>query len=337
MTSSSSAVQPVPTASAATAIQARSTRTFRNRLLISQTLFEWRKKSLHVNFSNLANRPRDQWQASWPPPPATAQEALNSSGCWSAAACGVEILRCRDDRTKGSGAFALVAMPADSLVGCYWGELMTRRMAHVRHGWNNGAHLSDLSSLEQADLEARERRLGALTHGAPTGGSINGGKYFFELTEPGSAWQRERRAHGSDSSGGDDHLVGIDGEDPTRSSWARFINNAPPFRSNLLAQMDPLNGRIWFVAKREIAAGEELLFTYSDEGMLLYLWRKAGGWTLAWLVLVAAVAASRSDELRAHAGVYIPTSLQYPAAGALLVSMMISVGHLLARWTSFDI
>jgi hypothetical protein len=252
--------------------------------------------------------------------PTTAAEALGSSSSWSASSCGVDIRRCLDDRAKGMGAFATRHIRASSMVGCYWGEWLTRREAHIRHGWKNGARVddSDLEPLERTALEMREERLGSLVYGAPLGGASNGGRYFFELGEPGSAWQQ---------SGASVDVVGIDGEDPTRSSWCRYINHAPPYQSNLRACIDRRYGRIWFEAKRDIEVDEELTFTYSDDGVLAYAWRRFRGVLLCWAVVAAGVVYFKSSlvagggSLRELAG----ESTWLMVACALAVSAAVSV------------
>ena len=56
----------------------------------------------------------------------------------------------------------------------------------------------------------------------------------------------------------------IDAEDPTRSSWCRFINHAhyETPACNLSPRTDARVPRVWFVARRPIKAGEEVCFSY---------------------------------------------------------------------------
>jgi len=58
----------------------------------------------------------------------------------------------------------------------------------------------------------------------------------------------------------------IDGEDPNRSSWCRYINHARTGTSgcNLAPKCDGLRALVWFEASRPIASGEELQFDYGD-------------------------------------------------------------------------
>ena len=129
---------------------------------------------------------------------------------------------------------------------------------------------------EAAALRERAERLASLTaeEGAPIGGAANGGKYVFPLL-PGN-WQELGTA-----------LLPalltsipayLDAEDPTRSSWCRFINHAEDDASaNLKFQVDCIRGFVWFVASRPIGAGEELAFKY-DEDRKLSAEENANSW-----------------------------------------------------------
>lgn len=57
-------------------------------------------------------------------------------------------------------------------------------------------------------------------------------------------------------------LAFVDGEDPNRSSWCRYINHAKGDACNLVSKVDGLRYLVWFEAIRDIAAGEELGFDY---------------------------------------------------------------------------
>ena len=60
--------------------------------------------------------------------------------------------------------------------------------------------------------------------------------------------------------------VYMDAEDPAVSSWYRFINHSDD--PNLAVKVLPkgIGGkpRIWFVALRDVTAGEELCFDYGE-------------------------------------------------------------------------
>ena len=85
-------------------------------------------------------------------------------------------------------------------------------------------------------------------------------------------------------------VVCIDGEDPTRSSWCRYINNAAAHKSNLRARASSRHMLVWFEAKHDIEPGNELTFTYSDEETWVTWGRRlaviiAALGLLAWAVL----------------------------------------------------
>lgn len=61
----------------------------------------------------------------------------------------------------------------------------------------------------------------------------------------------------------------VDAEDEDESLWTRFINHAAPPDDNVNPKSihESYDGqpRVWFVAKRDIAVGEELCFDYGDD------------------------------------------------------------------------
>ena len=65
----------------------------------------------------------------------------------------------------------------------------------------------------------------------------------------------------------DDVVTTIDAEDPSRSTWCRYINHASEASAevNLEVKVDMARKLIWFEALRDIAVGEELHFDYGDE------------------------------------------------------------------------
>ena len=56
----------------------------------------------------------------------------------------------------------------------------------------------------------------------------------------------------------------VDAEDPTLSSWNRFLNHceAEEWGCNVEARHDASCGLLWFLAGRRIAVGEELQYSY---------------------------------------------------------------------------
>ena len=60
----------------------------------------------------------------------------------------------------------------------------------------------------------------------------------------------------------------VDAEDPKHANWCRFINHSAD--ANLRVKSLAFSGitgepRVWFVATRDIAPGEELCFDYGED------------------------------------------------------------------------
>ena len=89
------------------------------------------------------------------------------------------------------------------------------------------------------------------------GGVDNGGSYIFATLL--AACEPEALPAGMGR-----RPIYVDAEDPTRSSWCRFINHAhyETPQCNLEPRSDPLRALVWFEARRAIRAGEELAFSY---------------------------------------------------------------------------
>mmetsp|Transcript_57013 Transcript_57013/g.127292 ORF Transcript_57013/g.127292 Transcript_57013/m.127292 type:complete len:235 (-) Transcript_57013:737-1441(-) len=204
-----------------------------------------------------------RWNSEFPPGEAAIPnypwEPNFSSGPWGLEARGVAIRRAG---AKGSGAYCVRRITCGSVVGIYRGELLTEREMFVRHCPQSlispRGPCSAPTFSEQATMEERVIRLSALPADvAPRGGSVNDGAYILALLP--ETW----------------HPLGvsapayIDGEDPNRSSWCRFLNHAPqempgePVSScNLQLLRDGRRHLAWFVARRDVEEGEELLFDY---------------------------------------------------------------------------
>ena len=58
-------------------------------------------------------------------------------------------------------------------------------------------------------------------------------------------------------------LAKIDAEDPSQSSWARYINHCDAYRDgcNCGSQVNAADTLIWFRALRDIQVGEEICFS----------------------------------------------------------------------------
>jgi len=206
-------------------------------------------------------RVSDAWPDANRPPPQNKEEAIDPAGPWGAAALGVDIRDCGDAASKGKGAFAARAVSAGSLMGIYFGEALTQRQWAVRHGWSVGKAPEQLTDEEAHAVEERRARLAALADEAPMGGVDNGGSYVFDTLKTAAT------RPGVKPIGLEERPVFIDGEDPSRSSWCRFINHAHYGSSacNLSPRSDPSGAKagqplVWFVARRDIQPGEELCF-----------------------------------------------------------------------------
>jgi hypothetical protein len=200
----------------------------------------------------------DEWPFEARPPPANAAEALDPNGPWGAAARGVEVRRCSEPQ-KGRGVFAARGFREGELIGVYWGEKLTQRQYAVRHGWRHGEQPTHLSADEIWESEERQARLCALSfeEGLPMGGHANGGAYIFSTLL--AATEPERLPPGLGKK-----AIYIDAEDGTRSNWCRYINHAhiDLAECNLNPHTNALRELVWFTARRQILAGEEICFSY---------------------------------------------------------------------------
>lgn len=228
----------------------------------------------------------------WPLPgsPPTSAILLDADGPWGASACGVEIRLCADNAAKGRGAFAVRRLRAGDIVGVYHGEQLTQREYAIRHG--KLAPITPDEAREQDERRARILALDPLVD-QPQGGLENHGAYVLSLLPETSATVK-KFIDGEDDLN-DEHVSCIDAEDPSRSSWCRFINHAPTDskaagkrkkhraippsavkaggkrkraendKANLLLRINPQQALVWFEASRDIATNEELFFDYGAE------------------------------------------------------------------------
>jgi hypothetical protein len=148
----------------------------------------------------------------------------------------------KPSKGRGLGVFAALPIPSGAWFGEYRGELMTSVEVENRY-WE----YRDPSVEDKQWLESRKRRNQTIT-----------GEYIFDI--------------------GDD--LYIDGEDIEKSSWCRYLNHASAEddekygtnRCNAESRDIPQawNGdtmtppRMFFVALRDIAVGEEICFDYGE-------------------------------------------------------------------------
>ena len=146
---------------------------------------------------------------------------------------------------KGLGVITDVPIAKGALVGDYKGEVMTLEEKDRRY-------LDSLSHLRtEEDREWLQSRLDR--------GQTATGTYLYGIAIPDPR-------HGVGKPKG--HIF-VDAEDEYCSLWTRFINHASPPNDNLKPQSLHVgwdgNPRVWFTAKRDIKAGEELTFNYGED------------------------------------------------------------------------
>ena len=197
-----------------------------------------------------------------------AEGAAADDARWSAPARGYEVRLCQDDPAKGRGVFATRGQRKGSVVGVYWGEILTRRQFVARHGWRHGVPVVPTAA-ERAEGAARRARLDALAddEGRPMGGSDNGGSYALLLLPD--------QPEGTRGFLGDLPSY-VDAEDPGRSSWCRYINPAESAAEgcNAEVKVDGLRRLVWLELSRDVRRGEEVCFHYGDDNELSVAARK---------------------------------------------------------------
>ena len=147
---------------------------------------------------------------------------------------------------KGIGVITDAPIVKGAVVGDYKGEVMTLEEKDRRY-------LQSLAHLRTPeDYEWQQSRMDR--------GQTVTGTYLYGIAIP-------HPRHGIAKPKG--HIY-VDAEDEyTGSLWTRFINHASPPDDNLKPQSLHVgwdgNPRVWFTAKRDIEAGEELTFDYGED------------------------------------------------------------------------
>lgn len=154
---------------------------------------------------------------------------------------------------KGLGVITNEPIAKGELVGNYEGELMTEEVKDRRY----------LSSLEhtltdedRAWIQSRLDRGQTLT-----------GCYLYGVSlEEEDIYKRFGQEEEDDTP---PKRIYVDAEDEAESLWTRFLNHASPPLNNVNPKSVPesFDGlpRVWFMANRDIAPGEELCFNYGDD------------------------------------------------------------------------
>lgn len=148
-------------------------------------------------------------------------------------------IRIGDTKHKGLGAFAHAPILNGTNVGAYGGEYLTRPQVEARLWRTRNCDIDD-----RRWIESRKQRNQGIS-----------GDFLFDI---GNA-------------------LFIDGEDADKSSRCRFMNHAAKSDTNACNVKTRctritinekgemvLQPRLWFVATRDIAYGEELSFDYGD-------------------------------------------------------------------------
>ncbi|CAJ1951946.1 unnamed protein product [Cylindrotheca closterium] len=173
----------------------------------------------------------------------------------SRASAKLHKIRIAEAGKKGLGAFCLQRIESGELVGEYKGEILTRNQVEARYWGTRSKQTSD-----RRWIKSRKKRDQGLS-----------GDYLFELGENKF----------------------LDGEDADISGWCRFMNHATEnskacnvetsysvrkctAEAAAAAEEARIHGvvyssdleaaepRVWFVAMRDIEAGEELSYDYGD-------------------------------------------------------------------------
>ena len=149
---------------------------------------------------------------------------------------GMHILE--SDGNKGLGAFCATPILKGAWVGEYKGELITIDQVESRY-WKKKLEMTDGDDGDGDWQKSRIDRNQGMT-----------GDYLFDM--------------------GDD--LYMDGEDSHVSGWCRFVNHSDDQNVNVETRCsrqiwngkEIIQPRLWFVALRDIARGEELLYDYGD-------------------------------------------------------------------------
>ena len=174
-----------------------------------------------------------------------------SEDCYSLLDACRNNISIQETKSKGLGAFlgGDMVIKAGDWIGDYTGEILSRSEVEARY-WN----MRKCKTADRVWIKSRRKRHQGIS-----------GDYLFDM--------------------GDD--VFLDAEDSDVSSWCRFMNHAPELIStsgdtttddadsyvdNIQCNVesrgwdieDRTMPRLWFLARRDIACGEELLYDYGD-------------------------------------------------------------------------
>lgn len=146
---------------------------------------------------------------------------------------------------KGLGVICLKSISIGEVVGEYKGEVLSQEVKDRRYL----PSLKDQQTDEDRKwIQSRRER-----------GQTLSGCYLYGVSVPP---KREK-------SSSTETTIYIDAEDEYTSLWTRFLNHAPlPFGNvhpKSIHESYDGKPRVWFVANRNIAVGEEICFDYGDD------------------------------------------------------------------------
>ncbi|KAL7545817.1 hypothetical protein ACHAWF_009166 [Thalassiosira exigua] len=159
---------------------------------------------------------------------------------------------------KGLGVIAHKPYSKGEFVAEYQGELLSEEVKDRRYLTSLRDQLTDE---DREWIQSRLERGQGLT-----------GCYLYGVSlDDENVYQRFGRGKqdAAEEASAPPRRIFVDAEDEHQSLWTRFVNHASPPGNNLQPKSVPEsydgNPRVWFMAKRDIEAGEELCFDYGKD------------------------------------------------------------------------
>lgn len=142
------------------------------------------------------------------------------------------------------------------LIGNYEGEMMSEEVKDRRY-------LTSLQdTLTSEDREWIQSRL-------DRGQTLTGCYLYGVSLDDENIYGRFGSTEVDEENSAPPRRIYIDAEDEYESLWTRFINHASPPYNNAQPKSVPESydgkPRVWFMANRDIEAGEEICFDYGDD------------------------------------------------------------------------
>jgi hypothetical protein len=152
---------------------------------------------------------------------------------------------------KGLGVITKKDIPIHTVVGNYIGEIITEDVMHRRYDSPQVRHPDDVEW-----YESRRRRQQTVT-----------GDYLYRITIPVASRMELQHHNSIINRQSISNAMYVDAEDEYESLWTRFLNHDsnPNLVGKSIHESYDGRPRVWFVTRRDVAAGEELCFDYGDE------------------------------------------------------------------------